>query len=342
LAFWSADRVTGDAIRRPVPAHRRRTAAPRLPRLAAVSVPAVEVSDLVKRYGVVTAVDGLSLTVERGSVTAVLGPNGAGKTTTVETCEGFRRPDSGHVRVLGLDPRRDARALRPRVGVMLQSGGVYPGARPVEMLRHVARLHAHPVDPDALAERLGLTSAAGTSYRRLSGGQQQRLSLAMAVVGRPELVFLDEPTAGLDPQARRATWELVRELRADGVTVVLTTHLMDDAEQLADVIHIVDKGRLVTSGTPGELTRSGAENSLTFRGPASMELTTLLAALPEDAKAYEAAPGVYRVEGVMGPQLLATVTAWCAAREVMPEGLVVERRTLEDVFLDLTGRELRG
>jgi ABC-2 type transport system ATP-binding protein len=307
-----------------------------------VSGPVVEISDLVKQYGDVVAVDGLSLTVERATVTAVLGPNGAGKTTTIETCEGLRRPDGGRVRVLGLDPHRDSRALRPRIGVMLQSGGVYPGAKPVEMLRHIATLHAHPVDPGALAERLGLTSAAGTSYRRLSGGQQQRLALAMAVVGRPELVFLDEPTAGLDPQARRATWELIRELRADGVTVVLTTHLMDEAEQLADIVHIVDKGRVVTSGSPAELTRSGAENTLTFRGPTNMELATLLAALPEHAKAYETAAGVYRVEGDMGPQLLATVTAWCAAREVMPEGLVVERRTLEDVFLELTGRELRA
>jgi ABC-2 type transport system ATP-binding protein len=304
--------------------------------------PVVEIADLVKRYGGVAAVDGLSLTVERASVTAVLGPNGAGKTTTIETCEGFRRPDSGRVRVLGLDPHRDGPALRPRIGVMLQAGGVYPGAKPVEMLRHVARLHANPVDPDGLAERLGLTATADTTYRRLSGGQQQRLALAMAVVGRPELVFLDEPTAGLDPQARRATWELVRELRRDGVTVVLTTHLMDEAEQLADIVHIIDRGRLVTSGTPTGLTRSGAENSLSFRGPANMDLTTLLAALPEGARAYEAAAGVYRVEGDMGPQLLATVTAWCAAREVMPEGLVVERRTLEDVFLALTGRELRA
>jgi ABC-2 type transport system ATP-binding protein len=188
---------------------------------------AVEVVDLVKRYGGVTAVDGLTAVVEQGRVTAVLGPNGAGKTTTIEMCEGYRRPDSGTVRVLGLDPRRDARALRPRVGVMLQAGGVYPGVKAVEMLRHVAALHAHPLDVDALVDRLGLGSAGRTAYRRLSGGQQQRLSLAMAVVGRPELVFLDEPTAGLDPQARRATWELVEDLRGDGVTVVLTTHYMD-------------------------------------------------------------------------------------------------------------------
>ncbi|MBK3583785.1 ABC transporter ATP-binding protein, partial [Streptomyces sp. MBT57] len=156
--------------------------------------PVVQVKGLVKRYGTRTAVDGLDLDVAAGAVTAVLGPNGAGKTTTIETCEGYRRPDAGTVRVLGLDPVADAERLRPRIGVMLQSGGVYSGARADEMLRHMAKLHAHPLDVDALIERLGLGSCGRTTYRRLSGGQQQRLALALAVVGRPELVFLDEPT----------------------------------------------------------------------------------------------------------------------------------------------------
>src|SRR5690606_2306544 len=153
---------------------------------------------------------------------AILGPNGAGKTTTIETCEGFRRPQSGSVRVLGLDPVADAAALRPRVGVMLQSGGAWLGVRAEEMLRHMAALYATPLPVDALADRLGMSGFARTPYRRLSGGQKQRLSLAMAIVGRPELVFLDEPTAGLDPQSRRATWDLVAELRDQGVTTVLT------------------------------------------------------------------------------------------------------------------------
>ncbi|MGI8645357.1 MAG: ABC transporter ATP-binding protein [Nocardioides sp.] len=206
------------------------------------------------RYGATMAVDGLSLTVDRGTITAVLGPNGAGKTTTLETCEGYRRPQAGTVRVLGLDPRRDQRALLPRIGVMLQDGGAWSGVRAVEMLRHVARLHAHPLDPALLAERLGLDECGRTPYRRLSGGQKQRLGLALAVVGRPELVFVDEPTAGLDPHARRTTWDLLEELRASGVTVVLTTHHMDEAERLADRIHILDRGRIVASGTPAELT----------------------------------------------------------------------------------------
>ncbi|RSS84043.1 ABC transporter ATP-binding protein [Streptomyces sp. WAC06614] len=304
--------------------------------------PAVEIRGLVKRYGTKTAVDGLDLVVPRSAVTAVLGPNGAGKTTTVETCEGYRRPDAGTVRVLGLDPVADASALRPRVGVMLQSGGVYSGARAVEMLRHMASLYADPLDVDPLVERLGLGSCGRTPYRRLSGGQQQRLSLAMAVVGRPELVFLDEPTAGLDPQARRATWELVRELRADGVTVVLTTHHMDEAEQLADEVAVVDAGKVIAHGSPEQLCRGGAENTLRFTGRPGLDLASLLKALPDGTQAAELTPGAYRVTGDVDPQMLATVASWCAQHGVLPDSLSVERHTLEDVFLELTGKELRG
>lgn len=306
-----------------------------------VNQPAVDVSDLVVRYGDVTAVDGLSLSVGTGTVTSVLGPNGAGKTTTVETCEGFRRPTSGHVRVLGLDPVSDAARLRPRVGVMLQSGGAWSGVRAVEMLRHVASLHAHPLDVDVLVERLGLGSCGRTPYRRLSGGQQQRLGLAMAVVGRPELVFLDEPTAGLDPQARRATWDLVEELRDSGVTVVLTTHFMDEAEALSDVVHIVDAGRVVASGSPADLVRSGAENTVRFTARAGLDVDALMAALPADTKVREHQPGQYVVLGAVDPALLATLTAWFASQGVLAESVLVEKQTLEDRFLDLTGRALR-
>ncbi|MZD06956.1 ATP-binding cassette domain-containing protein [Streptomyces sp. SID5785] len=303
--------------------------------------PLIEITGLVKRYGTKTAVDGLDLTAAPG-ITAVLGPNGAGKTTTVELCEGYRRPDAGTVRVLGLDPVGQASALRPRIGVMLQSGGVYSGARADEMLRHVARLHAHPLDVDALIERLGLGSCGRTSYRRLSGGQQQRLALALAVVGRPELVFLDEPTAGLDPQARRATWDLVRDLRTDGVSVILTTHYMDEAEQLADDVAIVDAGRVIAQGSPEQLCRGGAENTLRFTGRPGLDVASLLKALPADSAAAELTAGSYRVSGTIDPQLLATVTSWCAQHGVMPDKISVERHTLEDVFLEMTGRELRG
>ena len=214
--------------------------------------PAVVVRGLTKRYGALPALDGVSLAAPRGAVTAVLGPNGAGKTTLIEVCEGYRRGDDGSARVLGLEPAD--RALRPRVGVMLQSGGVYPGARADEMLRLVASYAANPLPTDALLERVGLSRVSKTIYRRLSGGEQQRLKLAMAIVGRPELVFLDEPTAGLDPQSRRATWALLEELRAAGVSVVLTTHYLEEAERLADHVVVIDRGRVVAAGSPTELT----------------------------------------------------------------------------------------
>ncbi|GAA0853038.1 ABC transporter ATP-binding protein [Streptosporangium amethystogenes subsp. fukuiense] len=299
--------------------------------------PAVEIVDLVKRYGGTTAIDGLTFNAARGAVTAVLGPNGAGKTSTLEICEGFRRADGGEVKVLGLDPSRPE--LRARVGVMLQAGGVPPATRCGQWLRLMARFHAHPLDPAALLERLGLTEHARTPYRRLSGGQQQRVSLAGAVIGRPELVFLDEPTAGLDPQARHACWELVRDLRANGVSVVLTTHHMDEAEKLSDQIVIIDRGRVVAEGTPSSLT--GAERQLRFRARPGLCLDELLAALPAGSSAKESPAGHYIIEGQVAPGLLATVTTWCAAEGVSTEDLSIERRTLEDVFLELTGRELR-
>ncbi|WP_051466543.1 ABC transporter ATP-binding protein [Actinomadura oligospora] len=301
---------------------------------------AVRIDGLVKRYGAKTAVDGSSFGAARGEITALLGPNGAGKTTTIEICEGFRRADSGTVRVLGLDPVADARALKPRVGVMPQSGGVPGTAKAGEFLKLVAAFHANPLDPEALLERLGLTGHARTPYRRLSGGQQQRLSLALAIVGRPELVFLDEPTTGLDPQARHATWDLVAGLRDAGVSVVLTTHYMEEAERLADHVVIVDHGRVVAQGSPAELT--GAERQLRFRARPGLGLDELLAALPVGSAAKESPSGHYLVEGEVGPELLATVTAWCASHGVLAEDLRIERRTLEDVFLELTGRELRS
>jgi len=298
---------------------------------------------LVKRYGERRAVDGLSLTVARGEIVALLGPNGAGKTTTIEICEGFRRPDAGEVRVLGLDPLRDGAALKPRVGVMLQDGvGAYTGARAGELVRLFASYARQPQDPAALLDRVGLADVAATPVRRLSGGQKQRLSLALALVGRPELVFLDEPTAGMDPQARRGTWELVAQLRADGVSVVLTTHFLDEAEHLADTVFVIDSGRLVASGSPAELARSGAEGQIRFRAVSGLRLSSLVEAMPLGTHALEESPGRYLVVGEVSPQLLASLTAWCAAQGVLAEQLSVERRSLEDVFLELTGRELRA
>jgi ABC-2 type transport system ATP-binding protein len=306
------------------------------------TAPAVEIDGLVKRYRNATAVAGLTLHAGRDQVTAILGPNGAGKTTTIETCEGYRRPDAGTVRVLGLDPVADARKLRPKVGVMLQAGGVPTTVRAGEYLRVMARFYANPLDPALLLERLGLTGCARTAYKQLSGGQQQRLALAAAVVGRPELVFLDEPTAGLDPQARHATWELIESLRAAGTAVILATHYMEEAERLADEVAIIDHGQLVASGSPAELT--GTAGQLRFRAQAGLDLDGLVAALPVGAAAKESPAGHYLIERPDGidPQLIAAVTAWCADHGVLAAGLQIESRTLEDVFLELTGRELRS
>lgn len=311
--------------------------------MSSTADPAVLVDDLRMTYGDTVAVDGLSLEVARGTITAVLGPNGAGKTTTLETCEGYRRAQGGSVRVLGLDPHARRRQLLPRIGVMLQSGGAWSGVHAVEMLRHVAALHAHPLDVEMLVERLGLGSCGRTPYRRLSGGQQQRLGLAMAVVGRPELVFVDEPTAGMDPQARRATWELLGELRADGVTVVLTTHYMDEAERLADLVHVIDHGRLITSGTPYELTRGTGQSTIRLvvtepfppHAPASLQRT-----LGPDTDVRAVNAQSLLITGPADATTLAKVSAWCEEHGVLPESMSLGQRTLEDVFLQLTGREL--
>jgi ABC-2 type transport system ATP-binding protein len=328
---------------------------------------AVEVRGLVKRYDGRAVVDGLDLVARQGAVTAVLGPNGAGKTTTVECCEGLRSPDGGTVRVLGLDPVADARALRPRVGVMLQDGGLPTGVRALELLRHVAAMYASPRPVDELAERLGLHGFARTTVRRLSGGQRQRVALAAAVVGRPDVVFLDEPSAGMDPQSRRAVWDLVRELRADGVAIVLTTHLMDEAADLADHVNVVDHGRVIASGSVRELTdASTGPGTLRIEATPALDLTDLLTTLntslsagylsgqrptarqiPSTQRGVEAwvgaesEAGVYTLTGAVDPAALAVVTAWLAERGVLARSVSTGRRTLEDVFLDLTGRNLR-
>jgi len=300
-----------------------------------VPADAVEIRDLVKVYGSRRAVDGLTLSVPTGQVLALLGPNGAGKTTTIEICEGYRHADSGTVRVLGERP--DAASVRPRVGVMLQEGvGGYTGAKARELLKLFAGYARNPIHPDSLLEAVGLADSAATPVKRMSGGQKQRLSLALALVGRPELVFLDEPTAGMDPHARRNAWELISAMRADGMTVVLCTHYLDEAERLADTVVVMDGGRVAARGTPAELTRSGSEGHVRFSGPVGLPLDSLVAALPTGARASEETPGHYLVDAVVDPQLLAALTAWCARQGVLAEGLAVERRTLEDVFLSLT------
>lgn len=300
--------------------------------------PALEISGLVKRYGGRSVVDGLDLVAHNGQVTAVLGPNGAGKTTTIECCEGLREPDGGSVRVLGLDPLTDARDLRPCVGVMLQDGGLPTGVPAHEMLAHVAKMYADPRDLGELTERLGLGSFARTTVRRLSGGQRQRLALAAAIVGRPEIVFLDEPSAGMDPQTRHAVWDLVRELRDEGVAVVLTTHLMDEAEDLADHVVVVDHGRVIAQGSVPSLVSSAEDRTLRLETTPGLDLH---AALGPGFVVSEPRDGSYTVTGAVDPDAVASVTAWLATQGALATRLTVGRRTLEDVFLDLTGRNLR-
>jgi ABC-2 type transport system ATP-binding protein len=216
--------------------------------------PAVDVRDLRKQFGSVVALDGVTWQAEAGRVTAVLGPNGAGKTTMVECCEGLRQPDSGTLRVLGADPWQSPSEHRARVGVMLQDGGLPNAARPLALLEHLARLYCAPRPVRQLAELLGIDRFAQTPVRRLSGGQRQRVALAAALVGAPDVVFLDEPSAGLDPHARLDVWDLVRSVAADGAAVVLTTHSFEEAERIADEIVIVAAGRVVAHGTLSELT----------------------------------------------------------------------------------------
>lgn len=216
---------------------------------------AVRVAGLVVKFGRRAVLDGLALDAKTGALTAVLGPNGAGKTTLIRCCTDLVRPSQGTARVLGLAP--GSRLLAGRIGLMPQSAGSWSGIKAIELLHYLAGLYANPLPVPELVERLGLSDCAKTPYRRLSGGQQQAVNLAGALIGRPELIFLDEPTAGMDPHARRATWLLLRELRANGVTMLLTTHAMDEAEALADQVFIVDRGRVAISGTVRQLTKSG-------------------------------------------------------------------------------------
>ncbi len=299
------------------------------------------VDGLAKRYGDVVAARSISFTAAAGAVTALLGPNGAGKTTTVECVAALRRPDAGTVRVLGRDPRDPA--LRARTGVMLQDGGLPAGAPALAVLRHVASLHGEPLDVGVLAASLGVDSFARTTVRRLSGGQRQRLALACAVVGRPDLVLLDEPSAGVDLAGRRSVWALLAGLRAAGVAVVLTTHSMEEVEALADEVVLIADGVVAARGSVAQLT-GGGQDRLTFGAPAGLDLSALRGALPTSVVADEVRPGAYEVvprgSGAIDPQVLATVTSWCAARAVMPRGLAVGTRSLADVVLELSGRNL--
>ncbi len=300
-------------------------------------MPAVEVDSLTVRYGDVVAVDGLSFAAEAGAVTVVLGPNGAGKTSTIECLEGYRRPTGGAVRVVGLDPIAQHDQLVRRIGVMLQDGGVYTGIRPPEVLRLFAAYYDDPIDPDELLELVGLDHRRRSTWRSLSGGEQQRLSLALALIGRPEVAFPDEPTAGVDIAGKQLIRSIIRDLRSDGVAIVLTTHDLEEAEVLADRIVIIDRGIAVADGTPAELLASGDAEDFTFRAAEALDIEALGLAI--GAKVEESEPGAYRVLAQPTPEIVAAVTAWLAERGQLIGDLQAGRRRLDEVFLRLTGEQ---
>jgi ABC-2 type transport system ATP-binding protein len=304
------------------------------------ATPAIAVEHLAKSYNGRPVLRDLSFQVPRGQVFALLGPNGAGKTTTIEILEGYRAPDAGSARVLGLDPQRQATELHRHIGLMLQQGGFYPAATPIEIIRLFANFYAKPADPAALLQLVGLDEATRTRYRRLSGGQKQRLSLAVALVGQPELVFLDEPTAGMDPQARHATWEIVRGLQTRGITVILTTHLIDEAERLADQVAIIDNGQLIAQGSPAELTGGDTATHLSLVVSDPLDASALRA-LPSLRDVRELRPGQYQLQTDAASDLLVELAQWLRSRGVVPRELRLGHGSLEDVFLRLTGKELR-
>lgn len=291
--------------------------------------PAVAIDGLIKRYGSTLALGGLSLIAQRGAVTAVLGRNGAGKTTAIEICEGLRTFDGGSVTVLGRRP--DDPTLRSRVGVMPQTGGSYQTATVQQLLDLFASFYAQPLSVADLLERLDLAPLRKRLVKRLSGGQAQRLSLALAIVGRPELVFLDEPTANLDVHARNGVWELVRELRAAGVSVVLTTHNMQEAEALADAVAIIEGGALLAHGAPSLLAGSRG-STVSFRA-ASLEGLQLPAAM----HARLMPDGRYVVEGATDSRALAIVSSALADADIRASDIHLGSGGLEEVFLALTG-----
>jgi ABC-2 type transport system ATP-binding protein len=294
---------------------------------------AISVSGLTKSYGPRRVLDGLSFEVLRGEVFALLGPNGAGKTTTVEILEGYRSRDGGEVHVLGIDPRRGSAFLNSRVGVMLQEGGLYPGLKVREVLRLFASYYSEAEDPDLLLVEAGLGDHRNALVKRLSGGERQRLSMALALVGKPEVLFLDEPTAGMDPHARAGTWERIEDLRRRGVTVLLTTHYIEEAEQLADRVAIVDRGHLVATGTPESLTQGLDRVEFKTNRPIDTAALAGTLGLPVSEALGK---GAYVLEAAPTPFLVGRVAAWLEERGVLLTELSTGRRSLEATFLKLT------
>jgi len=296
----------------------------------------LEVENLSVRYGEVLAVDSVSFTARPGEVTAVLGPNGAGKTSTIEACEGLRRRSSGHVRVLGLDPHRDRRSLANRMGIMLQEGGVYPSARPIDVVRQYCGLYSSgsgkAANPDELIELVGLSERRRAAWRRLSGGEKQRLSLALALAARPAIVFLDEPTSGVDVNGRTMIRSVIRNLADEGCTVILATHELDEAEKVCDRVVIFDKGKVLVNGTLDDVRK--ARQAVRLRTVKPLDLD----AMPENLADWlvEETPGNYTIEDA--PQgLIGALAVWLSERGIDVIELRAGMNSLEDVFKDLTG-----
>ncbi len=291
---------------------------------------AISIKGLVVRHGSLTAVDHVDLEVRPGEVFALLGPNGAGKTTMVETLEGYRSPDEGMVRVLGLDPVADHVELVPSIGVMLQHGGVYPVMTPAQALRLYAAYYDDPVPASELIESLSLSEVAATPWRRLSGGEQQRVSLALALIGRPSVLFLDEPTAGVDLHGRLAIRSIIAEQARAGVTVLVTTHEMAEAEAVAQRVAILHRGRLARVGTMEELTGGGVR----FTAPHGLDTTSLGSAL--GVAVHEDSPGHYRIDAETSPQLVGSLGGWLAEKGATL-GELRSGATLEDTYSAIVG-----
>jgi ABC-2 type transport system ATP-binding protein len=302
-------------------------------------MPVIEVSGLHKEYGGITAVEDVSFSVGEGEIFGILGPNGAGKTTTVECVSGLRRADRGTVRVLGLDPATDRDALNRLVGVQLQEAGLPDKLKVREALELFAAFHDDPADTGTLLRRLGLADKAGSRWKGLSGGQKQRLAIALALVGRPKVVILDELTAGLDPHARREVWELVEGVRADGVTVLLVTHLMEEAERLCDRLALIDRGRVVAVDTPaGMADRGGAGQRMRFRPSSAIQDADLLA-LPSVASLSRHGA---QLELIGGADLVQEVTSYLARNQITAADLRIAQTSLDDAFITLTAPQERA
>ena len=352
--------------------HTEPSASPTARRRTIAEEPALSIKDLIKEFkpsrafrtkyperltasGLYRAVNKVNLRVFPGEVVVLLGANGAGKTTTLACAQGLLKPTRGTVRLLGENPLQADPELRAKVGIMLQDGGLPNAMHPIPLLEHISTMYTDPYPVEELVERLGIDTFNGTTIRRLSGGQKQRVSLAAALIGRPDVLFLDEPSAGLDPQSRNVVFDIIREQRELGTAIVLTTHLIDDAQKLADYVYIIENGTTVQEGTVSELIASDGTNRLqyTLDAPTPTREQLLPAHLRAGVELIEkvpytpardgapSVPGEYELVGTLRPEHLAAFTSALAEHYLMPISLTMEPKTLEDVFLDISGRDIR-